>query len=532
MRTPSLPLRALALTVAALLAATWTVVAPVGPAGAHAVLVSTSPEAGALLDAAPAEVSVTFDEPVEWDATAIVVIDESGEPVGGEPTSSGATVRAPVPSEGQGWFAVSWHVVSADGHPLSGAWTYRVGEGSDVAPEGLVEQAAAGTTASTSARWTWTVAQWGSALASVVLLGTAFVAAISLYLGSQRRLAIAAGVAAVATSVLAAGANGPHVGPRVDWFDGPASDELLVRAVLAALATALLAWRRPRAASTRLLPRVGPVILAGAALAVSVRSGHAGAEGGAAVAAIGAHLVVGGCWLGAAPAVLLGVRDGGETARLVLARFSRAAAWLLVAVLVLGVTGALLLSGGPSEVTDDWGALLVAKVAFVVMAALAGGWTRFNVLPHLERLRPIEVRAPLWFDVAVLAAVVTTSIALTHNGPPRLDPLPEPLSFVAEDDEVTVQVLLDPARVGPNDIHVFVLDRVGMPTEVEEVTLTLSSAELGIGEIPVAMSDLGAGHLSTRVDDIGLAGTWELHVVVRPTPFTQLEIDESFDVPD
>lgn len=524
----------------AALAAAVTVLAPAAPAAAHAVLVGTSPAAGALLDTSPGVVSITFDEPVEWTPASLVVIDESGDPVGGAPSASGATVSAPVPDDAGGWFAVSWSVVSADGHPLSGAWTYRVGAGADAAPEDLLDRAASGSDVGGTERWAWIVAQWASALTAVVLLGTTFVALITPPTGSQRRLALLGGVAAVTAALAASATNGPHIGPQVGWFDGPASDELLLRAVLLAGATAAVAI----AGSTRVPERASRIVatvLAAGGAAIAVRSGHAGAEGGLAVAAVSAHLVVAGCWLGAVPAVLLGVRADPDTAERTLTRYSRAAAWLLAGTVVVGVAAAAILSRGPGSVAQDWGVVLVAKIAFVVMAALAGAWNRFNVIPHLRALRPADVQAPLLFEVAALVAVVTASVALTHNGPPQevaaaapaeVTAEEEPIVLTAEDEEVSVTVIVDPGVVGTNDVHVYVVDRVGMPAEVEEVTVTVASDELGIGEIAVPLSELGAGHYSTRIEDLGLAGTWELQAVVRPTPFTQLEIVEPIEVSD
>lgn len=527
------------LAAIALLVASWVVVAPARHALAHAVLLETTPAAGALLDRPPGTVGVTFDEPVEWGPSSLLVIDESGTTISEPPTSNGSTLSAAVPDDGSGWFAVSWSVVSADGHPLSGAWTYRVGAGADAAPEDLLDRAGSATEVDAGARWAWTIAQWASALTAVVLLGTSFVALVTGVSVPLRRLALLGGVAAVTAALVAAGTNGPHIGPQVGWFDGPASDELLTRAALLAFATAAIATTARRDAPTRAIA-LGATALAAAGTAAAVWSGHAAAEGGAAVAAVGAHLVVAGCWLGAVPAVLVAVRAEPAEAAQILRLFSRAATWLLAATVVAGVGAAAILSGGPGSVAQDWGVILVAKVAFVVMAALAGAWTRFNVVPHIGSLRPADVHAPLLFEVAALVAVVTASVALTHNGPPRevdaaaVEATTDDESIVvgAEDEEVSVTVVVDPGRVGTNDVHVFVVDPVGLSVDVEEVVVTLASEELGIGEITVPLSELGAGHYSARIDDLGLAGTWELRAVVRPTPFTQLEIVEPIEVTD
>lgn len=519
------------LAAVVVLLAGWMTLAPTEPAGAHAVLVGTSPEPGALLDGAPARVEVTFNEPISAEPDGLVVIDEAGEQISGEASTEGATLSAPFPEGATGWFAVTWSIVSADGHPLSGAWTFRVGEGSAEAPQELLDRAAEAQP-STAARWGWTLAQWASALTAVVLVGTTFVMVFAEPLPAHRRMALAIGAAGAVAAVAAAAVNGPHVG--VGAFHGPAGEVLLPRAILLVLATTAIGAAGPE---PHRLTRLAAVAFASAGLAVGVGSGHAAADGGAAVVAVGAHLVVAGCWLGAIPAVLVSVRQGPEVAERTLRTFSRAATWLLVATVVAGVVSAAILAGGIGSVSRDWGLILIAKLVFVVMAALAGAWNRFNVIPHLRTLRPIDVRAPLLLEGALLVAIVTASIALTHNGPPReADAAPagrapgEPIVLGAEDDEVTVTLVLDPGEVGTNDVHLYVVDRVGMPLDVEEATMTLASEELGIAAIPVPLSPVGTGHYSTRTDDLGLAGTWEVSVVVRPTTFTQIDVSGPVEI--
>src|SRR5690606_3206771 len=113
--------------LAAVVALLVTSVAVASPAAAHATLVSTSPAPGSVLDSSPGEVRVTFDEPVSSDGDSLRVIDASGRTVSSDADADGPTISVDVPDDATGWFAVSWQIVSADGHPLNGGWTYRVG---------------------------------------------------------------------------------------------------------------------------------------------------------------------------------------------------------------------------------------------------------------------------------------------------------------------------------------------------------------------------------------------------------------------
>ena len=101
----------------------------VSPASAHAELVSTDPEEGAVLAAAPSSVTLTFNEPVRLTSQEVAVYDAEGDPVASSAEASGAEVAVTLPAAdlADGTYVVSWNVLSGDGHPISGALTFSVG---------------------------------------------------------------------------------------------------------------------------------------------------------------------------------------------------------------------------------------------------------------------------------------------------------------------------------------------------------------------------------------------------------------------
>lgn len=101
------------------------------PASAHDELVGTDPQAGTTLSAVPAQITLTFNEKVLDDAgaTAVVVTTSTGTPVqDGDPTVSDNTVTQPIiaAAEPNGKYTVTWKVVSSDGHPVSGEFSFSV----------------------------------------------------------------------------------------------------------------------------------------------------------------------------------------------------------------------------------------------------------------------------------------------------------------------------------------------------------------------------------------------------------------------
>lgn len=95
------------------------------PALAHNVLVSSDPADGATLDTAPAQVSFTFDQPIENFDPALKVFGPNGNDFAtAAPTVVGNTVSAPVTWGEAGSYRAVFRIVSADGHPVTGEITF------------------------------------------------------------------------------------------------------------------------------------------------------------------------------------------------------------------------------------------------------------------------------------------------------------------------------------------------------------------------------------------------------------------------
>jgi copper transport protein len=124
-------IRRAAYLLAALVLAGLGVLAAAPAALAHATLDSTSPADGAIVSAAPATVSATFDEAVGISADSLRVYAPDGQRADNGQTTHGRVPQQVtvglLPGLRHGTYTVSWHVVSADSHPVQGAFTFSVG---------------------------------------------------------------------------------------------------------------------------------------------------------------------------------------------------------------------------------------------------------------------------------------------------------------------------------------------------------------------------------------------------------------------
>ena len=123
----------------------WSVagVATAEPAAAHATLVSTDPGEGARLETAPGEVTLEFSEGVSLGAGyARVLASGGGRADAGTASVDGGLLTIPLrsglPDDG---YLVTYRVVSADSHPISGAFSFVVGDGELVPAAGAAEDA-------------------------------------------------------------------------------------------------------------------------------------------------------------------------------------------------------------------------------------------------------------------------------------------------------------------------------------------------------------------------------------------------------
>jgi copper resistance protein C len=94
----------------------------VSPVWAHTGLVSSDPADGSVLQVAPTQVVLEFNEALLDDTVSVAIRDAQDTVVrSGEVRAEGAVVTAPWPADlPDGEYRLAYRVVSADGHPVSG----------------------------------------------------------------------------------------------------------------------------------------------------------------------------------------------------------------------------------------------------------------------------------------------------------------------------------------------------------------------------------------------------------------------------
>lgn len=521
-------------------------------ASAHAVLVSSSPVDGSRVNTEPAEVRLTFDESVGLIPAAEKVISTTGLRADtGQPRLAvgGTTIVLPLrPHLPDGTYSVTWRVVSADTHVVSGSITFGLG----------VSPGAGVTAPADNTRGLDIAADVAQALvyAGIVALIGVLAAVQSLWPWSrgQRRVSLLAwtGWAALLAGTVAAFVlQGPRAADG-GWaavarfqdagltLDSVFGAELLSRVALLLAVSPLLMSR-----GQTLTGRVWDIARSGAALALLATvavTGHASTGSGAwlAVSATMLHMAAMAVWLGGLVllwfVVLPALRDGSRA--LAEARLRH---WSMVAytcVVCLVVTGEYQAARQISPVqalwTTSYGVTLLIKSGLViVMLAVAGLAHRLAISPAAREVTPVDVvravRRSARIEAVVGAAVLAVTAVLVSEAPARTTyGPPVTLSAPLGADHVTIQV--DTTLRGPQAITIQVLDPAGAPAPAQSATATLSSADVAALNVTLRKTAADGSSWASTAAVVPLPGTWTLTVNVALDTATAYTTSAAYQV--
>ena len=405
---------------------------------AHATVRSTSPSYRERLSSSPATVVIRFDQAVTVVPDAIVVVGSKGNAVSGISFSAGdgRDVVVPVRRLPKGAYTVRWHVLSSDGHAVSGLFTFGVGV---AAPPPTEAYGASGPTR------TEDVIHWLYFLSLSLCVGGAGFALIVLRRvppALERRFYALTGIGVVATinvgilafvlraedalqlpferllyADLAPIAGGTRLG---EAFSAMTLGFVLVGVFL------YLAWLTGRAVF------LWPAFALGLAFASGLSlSGHSAVDPGstrisaladwlhlsAALLWVGGLIYLAGCVWPLAP----------ELRRAAFLGFSRLATVLIAVLLGAGIYLSVVRLPALSDLwRESYGQVLLVKIALVSVALAWGAFHHFVARPALERRshRTGFLTRSLLGETAVAMSILLLAAILVNSKPPTREPAP------------------------------------------------------------------------------------------------------------
>jgi len=414
------------------------------PSTKHATLVSSEPAADSHLASPPTRVRLVYSEPIEGKLAKVTIVPATAAPIvlraGADPRDVHAVI-APVDALGPGSYKVEWRVVSADGHPVDGTFSFTVGDTTVSAPAAPLTPPQPAQPAPREEPEVWGPAAFGAPIIPAMLRGAglgALMAATGLLLfmagakpnAAQRgdaRVRSATTAFAIAAPVLL----GVHL---VTWlintspdlkFDPAWAASALMTTVgqielwrVGLTILALWAWWLARRTRLALAFAAGAVVVSGAV-------GHPAAIAPAwAVPAKAIHLLASAIWLGGLLWLL--IRPAGDDLLLLVEdanRVSSRALWAVIAIAFTGVVQTrLFLDSWSGLVTSAYGLLVLAKTAGLLVLVAFGAYNRQRVMPRLTTAASMTevatLRSSVVGEVVVIAIVVLLGGLLAYVPPP------------------------------------------------------------------------------------------------------------------
>jgi copper transport protein len=551
-------------------------------AGAHAALLHTSPQASVIVNGSPKRVSLAYSEVIEPRFAVISVTDAQGHSqVAGNPVRDKGNpqqIDVPVHTLGHGWYLVFWRVISADGHPVRGAYTFAVGPNAGPAPQFAVPslQETAATPSLLVTRWIVFL----SLMAAVGLL------AFRLFVGrpmvqrvrgtSLRPVSIALSVAfAVALiavpvyvdlstaqftlrSAFDLGALVPLM--RSSSFGRSFLDLELVLALAAVAAAIAVRLDRPDR-ELRSVAQLLAIIGAGGALAASLLvpglAGHAAqfSPRGVSLALDWVHLLSGSLWIGGLVALTLVALTAGarrvSALTVVVPRFSKVALGSVLVLIASGTVAAVIRLPTLSSLWNTgYGQALIAKIALLTVAL---GLASVNLLRNVPRLEVARTRPSLGESAAglvqrmvggevvlVVAAIFFAGLLTSLAPPPKalagigqasasVGPGPVTRTFTHGAYKVGVQIAPNRAAV-PNAFSVKVT-RDGKPVRKADVVAKFTMLDMEMTPQAYHLDEQQpAVYGNKSIPSLVMVGHWGVNFAIAPPgqpPFDVLLLDHA-----
>ncbi|MFJ3440304.1 copper resistance protein CopC [Streptomyces sp. NPDC086081] len=542
-----------------LLAAVCALLAGAGPVSAHAAVTGSDPAQGAVVDQAPSRISLTFSEQVALSDDSLRVLDPDGKRVDtGKPSAVGGTTYAVrlQPDLSDGTYTVAYQVVSADSHPVAGAYTFSIGAPSKTSVAVSGQGADDGVVG-----WLYGFGRYVSYAGFIVMAGGAAFVLACWPRGSGvrpvQRFVVSGWLALTAATLALLLLRGSFTGSGkvTDIFDLSLLGQVLQTKTGAALVSRLLLLaaaalfiavlfgaydKREDPQEKRDLTfglAIGGVVVAAGLAASWAMSEHAsvGIQAGIAMPVDVLHLLAVAAWLGGLGALLVALYRAPADAPVdasAVRRFSRVAFGSVLALIATGAYQSWRQLGSWSAFTDTrYGLLLLAKIALIAVlvgvAWISRRWTGrlTEAAPATADREKVPAAAGTSGETEKSAAEPADESAAEPTGAPAGEPTGKPADEPA-DAERAAQLArqraardaarqkrlrdADPNRFG---LRRSVLAEAGVAVVLLAVTTVLTQTEPGRTEQEAeAASSSSSSSSSSSAADSATSGALTLNM--------------------
>jgi len=215
-----------------------------------------------------------------------------------------------------------------------------------------------------------------------------------------------------------------------------------------------------------------------------------------------------------------------------LVRFSPIALACVLTLLVTGIVQAYLHILTWDGLFDSaYGVAVLIKFALLMALIALGAVNRQRSIPELrEAVRAgrspgeigIALRRTLRAEVALIVVVLGVTGALSSYTPPA-DAASGPFATTTTLGPAELEMDVDPARVGPNTMHLYLINpKDGSQfTATQELDVQASLPSKGIGPLTLNAEAAGPGHYVIPTAELVPGGTWHIQLTDRVSEFDE-----------
>lgn len=513
---------------------------PTTPAEAHAYLQSSTPVDQSAVDQAPKKVVLTFTEMIQNEYPSIIVRDSDGRrvekgkafinPENDHVVEVGLQDGLPADV-----YSAEWRVVSADGHPVSGVISFKVGKTNQSFAANSQSEASA-------------TSSWPSTVVKVILyIGFSLVSGVLLFFLALYRDAVTPRLRKRLVRVLVAGIGQLIVGlllflpVQVHIYTGGNSWDVAAMGTLVKSSEIGHLWLIQIAGLLGLIVSLlfifwksslekiwlwlVPLSFFIVILFAKAMQGHAAGSPDKTIAIPMdfLHLVSASAWIGGIMVLFLLLPKQPE-AKVAWNRFSPWAASFVGMIIVSGLLMSVMNLGSMAKLfTTEYGKVILLKIAlFLVMGAL--GLVHYLYMRQTGKMMSAKT-VVAEFGIGLVILGVAAFLTNVQTPPPAP---PQAFSQKMATDSGFVSLNVAPAIVGDNTFLVVFTDQDGQTrTDFQKVTLTvIPSGNKKATEFEATKNSQNEYAASGLY--LNATGRWEIKVHALTKDFS--EIDKSFTI--
>ncbi len=515
--------------------------APSG-AQAHSQLIDSNPKPDEQLTKSPQVISLTFNGTIKSNDDSIKLFDSQGKQISNKATTkakSSSHIELELDPLEPSIYVVNWSVVSPDSHPISGTFTFTVGnpvkEKSTVDTSifkdiVLMSNKDIHSTQANLNRWIlFSSTALSISISFLILLGIIKIPKNNMIKVSLIPILIAIFSSLASIFIQNAIIDNKSIIESISYssfvdqiqYDFGIAATIRIIALIALFATQF---------NTLLYRFLSPIISL-LIIATITFSGHSAYGQLSTLAIISSliHLGATSIWFGGLGYSLVSIRL--EELSFDYKKFSKLALALVLMTIFTGVFASWRQVGNINYAINSafgrtLGYKIVLVMAVIVIAFFARRFLKNNDMTTTRKLIAVE-------SILLLGVFALTSILVSQI--PSKTSAQIPVSKKAISDSGIIEILVDPAKSGPTQLHVYVYDKKGLPLQIESKSLTnppiqvtIQNNSKNIKPVNVAMRFQGLNHFSSVGFNVPFSGDWKLVVRIQVNDFDQLK--DQFEV--